>query len=406
MSSEQSDNLSGFQEPPGTLNCRCHHEELARRDPMVNERVIAIVRLLGLECLHMIPSIKLDHALIIAFVERWCPETHSFHLPHGEMIITLQDMEVKMGIPIKGEAMEPPGTLNCRCHHEELAPRDPMVNERVIAIVRLLGLECLHMIPSIKLDHALIIAFVERWCPETHSFHLPHGEMIITLQDMEVKMGIPIKGEAMIPTYVPTNGAPTRGCLWSTTTTNSSCHEESGQGLSVQRTLPRTCFPHITNNLPLHGPTRLKYKFIKKTRKDVDEVDRIDVLASDEAANHTETPDVGPSTSSGALVHTRCRHAPTPHLATETPNPPLSTPHDTTRPSMPPIPSIDTKSPLRFTHAGFESSLHTTTINHNLPMAPSYSSPRIVIPTLSLQTPQVGHTQLPPTSSSALIHVA
>ena len=37
-----------------------------------------------------------------------------------------------------------------------------MVDDCVIAIVRLLGLEGLHMVPSIKLDHALITAFVER----------------------------------------------------------------------------------------------------------------------------------------------------------------------------------------------------------------------------------------------------
>ena len=72
---------------------------------MVDEHVIAIVRLLSLECLHMVPSIKLGHALITAFVERWCPETHSFHLPCGEMTITLQDVEVIMGMPIEGEAM-------------------------------------------------------------------------------------------------------------------------------------------------------------------------------------------------------------------------------------------------------------------------------------------------------------
>ena len=73
-----------------------------------------------------------------------------------------------------------------------------MVNEHVIAIVKLLGLEHLHMVPSIKLDHALIIAFVERWCLETYSFHLPHCEMMITLQDVEVVMVMPIKSEAMV----------------------------------------------------------------------------------------------------------------------------------------------------------------------------------------------------------------
>ena len=73
-----------------------------------------------------------------------------------------------------------------------------MVDEHVIAIVRLLGLDLLHMVPSIKLDHALIAAFVERWRPETHSFHHSHGEMTITLQDVEVIMGMPIEGEAMV----------------------------------------------------------------------------------------------------------------------------------------------------------------------------------------------------------------
>ena len=73
-----------------------------------------------------------------------------------------------------------------------------MVDECVIAIVRLLGLKRLHMVPSIKLNHALIIEFVDRWRPKTHSFHLPHGEMTITLQDVGVIIGMPIEGEAMV----------------------------------------------------------------------------------------------------------------------------------------------------------------------------------------------------------------
>ena len=34
--------------------------------------------------------------------------------------------------------------------------------------------------------------------PRDPFFHLPHGEMTITLQDVEVVMRMPIKGEAMV----------------------------------------------------------------------------------------------------------------------------------------------------------------------------------------------------------------
>ena len=114
---------------------------------------------------------------------------------------------------------------------------------------------------------------------------------------------------------------------------------------------------------------------------------------------------------SSAAPMTRHQPAPTLPLATETPVPLVSTPQGTTGPPMPPIPPIDTGSPSCFTYAEFESSPHTTTVDHNSPMAPSYSSSQTVIPTPSLQTPHVklmstspSHTQSPPTSST-LIHV-
>ena len=44
------------------------------------------------------------------------------------------------------------------------------------------------------------MAFVEQWRLETHTFHLPHGETTITLQDVEVLLGIPIDGEAIVGT--------------------------------------------------------------------------------------------------------------------------------------------------------------------------------------------------------------
>ena len=45
---------------------------------------------------------ELDHTLITTLVERWHSETHTFHLLHGEMGITLQDIEVMLGVPVVG----------------------------------------------------------------------------------------------------------------------------------------------------------------------------------------------------------------------------------------------------------------------------------------------------------------
>jgi hypothetical protein len=50
---------------------------------------------------------KLDRSLLTALVDRWRPETHTFHLPCGEMSLTLQDVAMLLGLPFSGDAVGP-----------------------------------------------------------------------------------------------------------------------------------------------------------------------------------------------------------------------------------------------------------------------------------------------------------
>ena len=51
--------------------------------------------------------VKLDMSLLSALVDRWRPETHTFHLPCGEMAPTLQDVAILFGLAITGDAVGP-----------------------------------------------------------------------------------------------------------------------------------------------------------------------------------------------------------------------------------------------------------------------------------------------------------
>ena len=46
-----------------------------------------------------------DRALLSALVDRWRPETHTFHLPVGEMAMTLQDVSMLLGLPHDGRVV-------------------------------------------------------------------------------------------------------------------------------------------------------------------------------------------------------------------------------------------------------------------------------------------------------------
>ncbi|CAI0559408.1 unnamed protein product [Linum tenue] len=47
-------------------------------------------------------------------------------------------------------------------------------------------------------DAGLITALVERWQPESSTFHLSFGEVMITLEDVATLTGLAIDGDVII----------------------------------------------------------------------------------------------------------------------------------------------------------------------------------------------------------------
>ncbi|KAM0051442.1 putative protein-serine/threonine phosphatase [Helianthus debilis subsp. tardiflorus] len=80
--------------------------------------------------------------------------------------------------------------------------KDHPVSGRVEGLIHAAGFSGILQTGYKYVDHALITALVERWRPETHTFHLPFGETTVTLQDVNVLWGLPIDG-------LPISGADT-----------------------------------------------------------------------------------------------------------------------------------------------------------------------------------------------------
>ena len=88
-----------------------------------------------------------------------------------------------------------------------------MQDNWVIDIIKLLRLEGLFRAPSREINHCLILVLVERWQSETHTCHLPYGDMSITLQDVEVIFGLPINGEVLVGLTAIVDGGWSQLCM-------------------------------------------------------------------------------------------------------------------------------------------------------------------------------------------------
>ncbi|KAL4343389.1 hypothetical protein AHAS_Ahas11G0073500 [Arachis hypogaea] len=75
----------------------------------------------------------------------------------------------------------------------------------LLPYIRETGFEHAVELRNFMFDNCLISAFVERWRPKTHTFHLPWGEASITLRDVAYHIGLHTAGElvGVVPLVAP-----------------------------------------------------------------------------------------------------------------------------------------------------------------------------------------------------------
>nr|KYP31864.1 Serine/threonine protein phosphatase 7 long form isogeny [Cajanus cajan]KYP41944.1 Serine/threonine protein phosphatase 7 long form isogeny [Cajanus cajan] len=76
--------------------------------PTPDPRIEHLLEVAGFGEVAKIRHFKIDDCLIMSLVERWIPETHTFHLPVGECTVTLEDVALQLGLGINGKPVTGP----------------------------------------------------------------------------------------------------------------------------------------------------------------------------------------------------------------------------------------------------------------------------------------------------------
>ncbi|KAL9242189.1 hypothetical protein vseg_016214 [Gypsophila vaccaria] len=111
--------------------------------------------------------------------------------PSEKALLTLQDSHRSRALG-DGVDVQP---FRARAHltmHDDF-----QVDGRVVEAIRDTPFYGAHKLSGLKFDVNLISALVEWWRQETHTFHLTVGEATVTLQDVQILIGLQVGGRVV-----------------------------------------------------------------------------------------------------------------------------------------------------------------------------------------------------------------
>ncbi|KAL5186895.1 Protein MAIN-LIKE 2 [Glycine soja] len=103
----------------------------------IPEQIFPFLQQSGFGWIIKMGYLKINVSLISALIERWRPETHTFHMRCGECTITLQDVSVLLGISVDGLPLIGPTNLDWAYLCEELLGVRPQEGEIKGSVIKL-----------------------------------------------------------------------------------------------------------------------------------------------------------------------------------------------------------------------------------------------------------------------------
>ncbi|CAK8571744.1 unnamed protein product [Lathyrus sativus] len=101
---------------------------------------MAYLEIAGFANISKINSLKVDSSLVVALLEKWRPETHTFHLPTGECTITLEDTCMLLCLRVDGKVINGPTEVTSVIYMDYLG-KEPKEEDKMKGFVRITWLE-------------------------------------------------------------------------------------------------------------------------------------------------------------------------------------------------------------------------------------------------------------------------